>query len=222
MTQIKQKVSSVLFRTGVISTFVRLENCLPVGSKNNFRILNYHRVNDFEDPFTIDSVAAKDFDAQMRYISKQYHILSMEDIYHTINQGGNLPPGCLAITFDDGYADNYTFAWPILKKYGLPATIFLTAGCIDTRTPLWFDQVLAGFKSSRKERFCSPFTRAVSDIQAPSQRLRTAHAILEQLKKAGQDNRQKIIPVVLSELGIENSTPPTPGSTGSPGPRSGR
>jgi peptidoglycan/xylan/chitin deacetylase (PgdA/CDA1 family) len=47
----------------------------------------------------------------------------------------------VAITFDDGYRDNYEHAWPILKKYGIPATFFLVAGALDNKMVLWWDRV---------------------------------------------------------------------------------
>jgi len=204
MNNIKQKVASVFFQAGITSALVRLQHFLPTGEKNTFRILNYHRVNDFNDPFTIDSVSATDFNDQMRYVAAHYHVLSLDDIYDRITHHSPLPAQCLAITFDDGYADNYTFAWPILKKHKLPATIFLTAGCIDSQTPLWFDQVLSAFKTTGKNTFNCPVTQTVFDIQTVEQKLHTAHVMLEQLKKTKSDQKNSLIADILNELGISS------------------
>ena len=57
----------------------------------------------------------------------------------------------LAITFDDGYQDNYHNAFPILQRYGLPATIFLTTGGMDSRQPLWFERLAYALKKSACE-----------------------------------------------------------------------
>lgn len=207
MNDIKNKVSSVLFRGGITSALVRLQRFLPTGGNNTFRILNYHRVNDFNDPFTIDSVAATDFDDQMRHMATSYHVLPLDNIYDRIIHHTPLPAQCIAITFDDGYADNYDFAYPILKKYSLTATIFLTAGCIDSQSPLWFDQVLSAFKKTGKNTFVCPVTQTVFDIQTIEQKLYTAHVMLEQLKKTDTDQKKAISADILQELGISSNDP---------------
>ena len=193
------------FRLGLTQGLVKLQNVFSPGKKDTFRILNYHRVNDFNDPFTIDSVAAADFENQMRYISKHYRVLALDDIYDYIAGNRRLPGQCLAVTFDDGYADNYTFAYPILKKYNLPATIFLTVNCIETQASLWFDQILSAFKATHKKRFACPITEAVFKMDSIEEKLHAARIMLEQLKKPDNAQRKKFVPDVLKELGISST-----------------
>jgi len=201
---LKQAFSILSYRFGITQSLIRMRNYLKV-SDNTFTILNYHRVNNFNDPFTIDSVAATDFENQMRYLSRNYQVLSLAEIYDHLRNHQTLPKQCLAITFDDGYDDNYTFAYPILKNYNLPATIFLTVDCVETRAPLWFDQVLSAFKATRKKNFVCPLTDEVSRIQDTGQKFQTAHVMLERLKKAGNDQRKKSIIDVLNELGVPST-----------------
>jgi peptidoglycan/xylan/chitin deacetylase (PgdA/CDA1 family) len=63
----------------------------------------------------------------------------------------DLPPNAAAITFDDGYRDNYEYAFPILKRLGLPATIFVTTGPVDSQAPLWHDTVFDAFRRANAE-----------------------------------------------------------------------
>src|SRR5207237_10086115 len=58
----------------------------------------------------------------------------------------------LALTFDDGYRDNLTHVAPILKRLGLPATIFLVTAYIGTPNALWFDRVAMAFKIATVRR----------------------------------------------------------------------
>ncbi len=91
----------------------------------------YHSVSDV--PFNPDaeefSVLESDFEAQLRYFSESgAETLFVTDLTKPEPEEG---PRRVAITFDDGYEDNYTKAFPLLKKYGIKATVFMIAGKID-------------------------------------------------------------------------------------------
>ena len=87
------------------------------------RILYYHRVNDDGDPF-FPSMPVDVFERQMRFVARRYKVVSLGRLIEHLESGS--PETVLAITFDDGYRDNYESALPILQRYGLKATIFLT------------------------------------------------------------------------------------------------
>jgi peptidoglycan/xylan/chitin deacetylase (PgdA/CDA1 family) len=109
------------------------------------RILYYHRVNDENDPFS-PSMATALFAQQMRFVARHYKVVSLTEALDRLE--ARVPENVLAITFDDGYQDNYTNAFPILQQYGLTATIFLTTGGLDEREPLWFEQLAQALKKS--------------------------------------------------------------------------
>jgi len=93
-------------------------------------ILYYHSVrqengNELRMP-------PKQFEAQMAYLQDEgYQSVSLEQLYKTSYEGGTLPARPIVITFDDGYEDNYTTAFPILTKYGFTATIFMVTSYIN-------------------------------------------------------------------------------------------
>jgi peptidoglycan/xylan/chitin deacetylase (PgdA/CDA1 family)/CelD/BcsL family acetyltransferase involved in cellulose biosynthesis len=108
------------------------------------RIVYYHRVNDEGDAF-FPAMPPAEFERQVRYIARHYPVVSLTAGLARLAAGG--PPGpMVAITFDDGYQDNFHHAFPILERYGLKATIFLTTGGIDSRRPLWFEQLALALK----------------------------------------------------------------------------
>ena len=86
-------------------------------------VLNYHQIANNPTPL---SIAINDFDAQMKFLADSGCVtITPDELYAGINGEIELPPKPVLVTFDDGYLDNYTNAFPILKKYGLRATIFI-------------------------------------------------------------------------------------------------
>ena len=87
-------------------------------------VLNYHQVEEKNgNPLTL---WPDQFEAQMDYLAEEgYTTISIDEMMDAFEQGTPLPEKPVVITFDDGYADNYEYAYPILKKHGFKATIFL-------------------------------------------------------------------------------------------------
>ncbi|MDD4980293.1 MAG: polysaccharide deacetylase family protein [Candidatus Omnitrophica bacterium] len=89
-------------------------------------ILMYHSVAPEANPENRICVSAQTFQRQMRFLkSRHYHVLPLEEIAALIKEKKRLPPRTVAITFDDGYKDTYLYAFPVLRKYNFPATMFI-------------------------------------------------------------------------------------------------
>lgn len=102
------------------------------GELEAITILMYHKISP--DPRAGGlglRVPPEKFDWQMAYLKTQgYTVVSMDDVADFVQGGRSLPPKPVAITFDDGYRDNYLYAWPVLKKHGFCATIYLVVNAI--------------------------------------------------------------------------------------------
>ena len=89
-------------------------------------VLNYHKVVDEHMSL---SVPLADFEQHMKWLQEYgYTSITPEELYNFIVNGSELPEKPVLITFDDGYKDNYTNAYPIMKKYGFKGTIFVVTG----------------------------------------------------------------------------------------------
>jgi peptidoglycan/xylan/chitin deacetylase (PgdA/CDA1 family)/CelD/BcsL family acetyltransferase involved in cellulose biosynthesis len=121
---------------------VRLEQ----RTQPSLRILYYHRVNNERDPF-FPAMTTRQLEEEISYVQRRYRVLSMAEGIRRLSDGGPAEPA-VVITFDDGYEDNYLHAFPILERYGIPATIFLTTGSIDSGGPLWFERLALACKTS--------------------------------------------------------------------------
>lgn len=117
------------FIRSVISTFFYVFRFFK--KRRGMIILMYHRVND-DLPAGELVVPVAQFRQQMKYLAAQCEVMSLErlldDGQGTMDEGRKK----VAITFDDGYRDNYLNAYPVLKELEFPATIFLTTGMIGT------------------------------------------------------------------------------------------
>lgn len=125
------------------------------------RILAYHRVLDDEEssfPFDQEVISATTdgFFRQMKFVRDNFDVISFRDLANCEERQCPWPKRGLIITFDDGYRDNYTNAFPILKELGLTATIFLTAGHIGARELFWWDLVAYCIKHSARASITVP------------------------------------------------------------------
>ena len=122
---------------------------------NDLIILAYHRVKDIENPeqYSFDdeliSASTDQFEHQMYYIRKYYNPISESQLLDAIERNIKLPKRSVLVTFDDGFDDNYLYAFPILKKYSIPAVIFLATDFIGSNEPIWFDWLAALVFSSK-------------------------------------------------------------------------
>ena len=130
--RVMANLASVLARSalGVFGTLV----------SSRLSILIFHRVHAKTDPLFPHEPDAARFDAMMRYVSSTYRVLTLGEAVEHLNQN-TLPPRSLVITFDDGYADNAEVALPILQRYGLRATFFVSTGFLDGGR-MWNDSVI--------------------------------------------------------------------------------
>ena len=112
----------------------------PAGPSARLSILILHRVLPRPDPLFPGEPDAERFRVQMQWVKSWFNVLALPEAIERL-RSGTLPARAAAITFDDGYADNYTVALPILQQLGLPATFFIAVGYLDGGT-MWNDTVI--------------------------------------------------------------------------------
>ncbi|HYM71287.1 MAG TPA: polysaccharide deacetylase family protein [bacterium] len=111
-------------------------------------VLCYHRVAPAPEADPTGrglQVASARFRAHMEILARRFTVVPLEDLVARLADGARTD-GMAAVTFDDGYADNYLSAFPILSELSIPATIFLTTDYIDRARPFWMER-LARFVS---------------------------------------------------------------------------
>jgi peptidoglycan/xylan/chitin deacetylase (PgdA/CDA1 family)/CelD/BcsL family acetyltransferase involved in cellulose biosynthesis len=170
-------------------------------SEASARILYYHRVNDEGDPF-FPALSTAVFNQQMRFVARHYKVVTLGELLTHLESESTEP--VVAITFDDGYQDNYQNAFPILQRYGLPATIFLTTGSMDSRDPLWFEQLALALKKTTRE-----FIDLEIDLprrlrtRSTAERLQANARIFALLRVLPEGDRQRWLADILDKLAVQ-------------------
>ncbi len=116
----------------------------PAGRRARLSVLIFHRVLPRPDPLFPGEIDAAGFDAICRWVKGWFNVLALDDAARRLREG-SLPERALAVTFDDGYADNHDVALPILQRHGLPATFFIATGFLDGGR-MWNDTVIESIR----------------------------------------------------------------------------
>lgn len=113
--------------------------------ENKFIILLYHGVEDTKtygiQNYNNKHISTEEFDHQINFLSKHCNVISLKKLISYFSQKKNFPKNTVVITFDDGFENNYTKAIPILKKYSLPATFYISIGNIINNEMFWVDKI---------------------------------------------------------------------------------
>lgn len=169
-------------------------------AKTKAFVLMYHRILDSPESEAVPVqpgmyVKPSTFRQHLAFLKSRFHVLHLSEVAARIRAGKSVG-GCCAITFDDGWQDNYTLAYPLLKEFNLPATIFLATGFIGTERCFWPEE--AGFylqqprvvKAGRDCSILRPFLDNLPVDTMGAQRLE--HAIAA-LKAMSTEEREVII-----------------------------
>lgn len=174
-----------LIITGTIFIFAA---GLVIYAKNQYvvPIIMYHKIDGASATSRL-SVSPESFKAQMGFLKKhKYNVVKLEDLAEMIRKDKSLSK-TIAITFDDGYEDNYLNAYPVLKKFGLPATIFIIPAMIGNDGYLTWDQVIemseSGIIIIGSHSLSHPWLPSQADQRLDSEIMGSKQAIESHIRK---------------------------------------
>ncbi len=110
-------------------------------------IMTYHRVLPEPDSLLPSEPDVGSFTAQMAVLADNCAVLPLREAVHRLRDG-TLPPRAVCVTFDDGYRNNLEVAEPVLRRFGIPATVFITQRAIETGI-MWNDLVIEALRSAQ-------------------------------------------------------------------------
>jgi peptidoglycan/xylan/chitin deacetylase (PgdA/CDA1 family) len=201
-------------------------------------ILMYHRVADgLVDPWGL-AVGTANFRSQIETIARDWHPVSLDELVRAVRVRA-VPSRAVAVTFDDGYADNLEAAAPVLVEHGVPATVFVTTGLIGRSSEPWWDELTALVLEREdlpetltlelggaERRFRVP-PRSEDDrpprvnrvrpwLARPGTRLEAYYGIWTTLRAAGSAERDRLLAEIARWAGMPPRIRPRPGMLSEP------
>lgn len=194
---------------------------------HRLRILCYHGVCEdhlAKEPWVPGYfVSASAFERQLQYLTRNASVLPLRDAVTQL-QNGSLPPRSVSLTFDDGYANNLEIAYPILRKYGIPATVFLSSAYMESGDFFPFlklkliqldrgaeplDPPLADYKTSPLDQVDRTVARWWDDVRArlSSSQRRTLRPLTAEEVKGGGTPLFDFAPHSHTHCILRNETP---------------
>lgn len=196
---IKNALYGSLWMSGAMSLTRRV-------NRGKALILTYHGVlktsaGGYLDRICIDAEA---FEKQMLWLRKRYVLLPLTRVLDGLEGKVPLPPYAVAITFDDGFRNNFTVAYPILRRLGIPATIFLSTAYIGAKGKyLWTDLVDCLIFGSRRNEVRLQTNGHITrfDLTGLPARQRASDSIRDHLKTLSPGERDSKITLMVGETG---------------------
>jgi len=178
MKKVSKQIASTAIRSSAFDRFVSLLERTGRRRPHLLRVLTYHRVDESDahpNLYPRVTVSPSAFDAQMGHLAKKYHVISMPELLFLSRHGSALPPNTVMITFDDAYCDFAGQAWPILKRYNLPVTLFVpTAFPGQPSRSFWWDDLYYALRATeRRQELDTPAGRIALATEADRQQALT-------------------------------------------------
>ncbi len=120
---------------------LNLEKLFSFSAKQNKLILVYHGVVQTPNhAVSVGPISTQQFEQHLKYYKENFDVVPQGEIFKMYRDDFKPKKKTIAITFDDGYENNYTNAYPLLRKFGFPATMFIISQCVENDNAVtWYD-----------------------------------------------------------------------------------
>ncbi len=193
----RAKISQLLVRSGFLSALEQL----PSGP--GLIVFNHHRIgNRGECAYDRElfSASAEQFDYQLSYIKQHFPVLLPHELAEFRSKKKQLTRLHAMITFDDGYLDNYTLAFKLLKQHGMAAAFFLVSTFVGTTFVPWWDEVAYLVRHSPASSLAMMSRRGIS-VDLNLDREGAVDAVLQAYKS--EENQAAFLQELRGEAQVE-------------------
>lgn len=171
------------------------------GNTRGLLILTYHRVLAADDPLRPGEMTLRAFDRHATVLRRWFNVLPLAAGWRR-TLDGTLPPRAVAITFDDGYADNAELALPILMRHGLTATFFVATGFLDGGR-MWNDTIIETLRRARAPLDLRDLDGGLLANDSMADKARAVPAVIRAWKHLPPQERQRRVAALLERARLE-------------------
>ncbi|WP_196214034.1 polysaccharide deacetylase family protein [Methanolobus vulcani] len=160
--------------------------------RNKVAILMYHRVTNLSLLDNDNIVLPDVFEKQIQYLVRHYNVITFNEVVDFVSgKLQNIPRNSVILTFDDGYEDCYSIVYPILKKYNIPCTFFLSTDYIESNDFFWWDKISLMINKTKGDYYFSEFGQIPLNTQ--HEKIRAKYLLLNALKNMSNRDKEKVI-----------------------------
>jgi len=182
-------------------------------TRSGGRVLMYHR---FGTDAAGRRMTATSFEQQLRYLVRHFRVSPLRDVVQALHGGRALDARTVVVTIDDGYEDFREHAYPLLRRFEVPATLFVVTRFVDGDYWLWFDAVHYVLLQTARSRCALPIDGGILqlDLSSMPARQRAWSAIGERCLAMDGAGRETVIQTLQRELQIAIPERPVPAYRG--------
>lgn len=170
-------------------------------SQRRLSIFAYHGIWDTDDVCRDEAISVEQFDWQMRLLSRVFNIIPLKQAIAAM-ENGTLPKRAVVLTFDDGYENNLSVALPVLQKYRVPATFFITASAVQQGV-MWNDLVKeAIYRCDKAELNMPELGLEQVGICSTAEKSELIDQLLEKLKAMRLQQQREAVALICQRTGI--------------------
>jgi peptidoglycan/xylan/chitin deacetylase (PgdA/CDA1 family) len=189
----------------LLKTFYNIGGFAPFhrANRDKILILTYHRFS-FEP--SASKISGGEFAAHLEYLSKYNRVLPLPEVFEYLENGKSLPSNTTVITIDDGYADAFDVAFPLLKKYDFPATVYAVTEFVGEKCWLWTDLMRYVLSETESDSLKIEFEngdKIETVLKDEQHRFETASRINSRLKKLPNEQKEAKIKEIAKSLSVE-------------------
>jgi peptidoglycan/xylan/chitin deacetylase (PgdA/CDA1 family) len=193
---VKRTLAKFLRKTGAVK-----RQC----NQGGVIILMLHKVDENSDALPL-TISAKIFEQILTELTAQHEIVSLDSLFDANNKFSANEKLRFVITFDDGYRNNYDYAYPILSKHKVPAIIYLSLGHLDGDFFFWYEQLAIGLKKSPLENIdLTDLGSGKCSLKNQQDREAALIQLNQWLKLFSDQERMDKLEIILSRLQVDDA-----------------